>query len=174
MGETVYLLLGSDTGDREAYLVKAVRDIAHYPDTTLRQYSSLYETEPVGMKQPGGSNFFNLCCAVETTLDPFRMLGRIQETERSLGRYRAPVSGDKRRYRSRTIDIDILLYGGRIIFTNELVIPHPLLHERRFVLTPLAEIAAAVIHPLFRLTVRELNDRNGDGHFVKLLKTIAV
>ncbi len=179
MDEMVFLSLGSDLGDREAVLKDALRSIAHYPRTQITALSSLYETEPVAVNQEQDARtFFNLCCAVVTGLDPFSLLSLIHETEQDLGRTlqdRAALYARRRGQAvPRTIDIDILLYGERILFTRALVIPHPLLHERRFVLMPLAEIAGSTVHPLFRLTVRELNDKNGDRHFVKTLRQFTV
>jgi 2-amino-4-hydroxy-6-hydroxymethyldihydropteridine diphosphokinase len=175
MIETVYLSLGSDKGDREAYLKEALNSIALYPETEITAVSALYETEPVDVEHGQDTlNFLNLCCAIKTSTGPFRLLGLLQQTEQGLGR---PVSGKcpgyksrQKMYAPRTIDIDILLYGERILYTGDLIIPHPLLHERRFVLEPLSEIAGNRVHPLFRLTVHELKDRNTDRHFVKYFK----
>jgi 2-amino-4-hydroxy-6-hydroxymethyldihydropteridine diphosphokinase len=161
MLETVYLSLGSNIDNREIYLLNALHEISAYKDTTVVSVSSLYETEPVGMKKGNNTrDFLNMCCALKTTLDPFKMLEMVQKTGQKLGRratrgkpsYKSP----KFIYAPRTIDIDILLYGERILYTKALVVPHPLFHERRFVLEPLSEIAGNTVHPLFRLTVNEL------------------
>ena len=175
MIEMVCLSLGSDILDREAHIREALDSIASYPETEIAALSSLYETEPVAIK-PGHDvlNFYNLCCAIKTGAGPFGLLGLIQQTERGMGR-RVTGRGYKDRkkvYTRRTIDIDILLYGERILYTRELVIPHPLLHERRFVLEPLSGIAGSAVHPLFRLTVNELKDRNTDRHSVRYVKKI--
>lgn len=172
MIETVYLSLGSNMGDREAYLKKALDSIALYRETEITAVSSLFETEPVAMEHVQDTrNFLNRCCAVTTGLDPFRLLELIRQTEQGLGR---PASGHgpgykprQKIYAPRTIDIDILLFGERILYTKDLILPHPLFHERRFVLEPLSEIAGNAVHPLFRLTVQELKDRTTDRHFVK-------
>ena len=175
MIETVYLSLGSNKENREAYLNEALDSIALYPDTEITAVSALYETEPVDLDHGQDTlDFLNLCCSVKTSMGPFGLLELIQQTERDMGR-RASGRGYKDRkktYTRRTIDIDILLYGVRILYTRELVIPHPLLHERRFVLEPLSGIAGSVVHPLFRLTVNELKDRNTDRHFVRHVKDI--
>ena len=175
MIETVYLSLGSNKRNREAYLNEALNSIALYPDTEITAVSALYETEPVALKPGHGAlNFYNLCCAINTGAGPFGLLELIHQTERGMGR-RASGRGYKDRkktYTRRTIDIDILLYGERILYTRELVVPHPLLHERRFVLEPLSRIAGSAVHPLFRLTVNELKDRNTDRHFVRYVKDI--
>ncbi len=175
MIETVYLSLGSNIKDREAYIEKALKTISLYPETEIIALSSIYETEPIDMALDKDSlNFLNLCCALKTSLGPFKLLALVQKTEQKLGRNRtkhATVSNNHHRlYLSRTIDIDILLYGKRVLYTRDLIVPHPLLHERRFVLEPLSEIAGNVIHQLFRLTVNELKDRNVDRHCVKYVK----
>ncbi len=162
--------MGSNTGNREANLLKALDRIDRYPGTEVVRVSSLYETEPVGMgDRKRTRNFLNLCCAVRTGLGPFGLLGLIQETERALGRTVARRHPGPP-YASRTIDIDIIVYGRRIVYTRELVLPHPLFHQRMFVLGPLSEIAPGLVPPLFRLTTHALKDMLRDKHFVRRLK----
>jgi 2-amino-4-hydroxy-6-hydroxymethyldihydropteridine diphosphokinase len=135
---TVYLGLGSNVGNREANLLDAVRRL-HTDDLRLLRVSSLYETEPMGFHdQPW---FLNQVAEFETELQPLQLLQRIQNIENTLGRKREIVNGP------RTIDIDILLFGGVIMKTAELTIPHPRYRERRFVLEPLLELDPASQDP---------------------------
>ncbi len=145
--KTVYLSLGSNVGDRERHLQAAI-DRLHAPDFRVRRLSPVYETEP--MDRPNQPWFLNLALEAEAGLFPRVLLGRIRKIERELGRRRATPKGP------RTIDIDILLFGRFVLHTPELVIPHPRLHERRFVLEPLADLAPDLRHPVLGVTMREL------------------
>ncbi|HEX2949111.1 MAG TPA: 2-amino-4-hydroxy-6-hydroxymethyldihydropteridine diphosphokinase [Armatimonadota bacterium] len=131
--KVVYLSLGSNLGNRTAYLNQAVEKIAHLPHTQVIVVSSIIETPPWGKTdQP---SFLNMAIAIETSLLPDQLLHAVQQIEHELGRVRTTHWGP------RTVDIDILLYNDLTIDTPELQIPHPYLTERRFVLQPLAEIA---------------------------------
>lgn len=142
---TVYLSLGSNMGNRQGNLEKALDLLSQ--KLKLGPVSSLYDTEPVGnINQP---RFLNLVCQVDTNLDPERLLALAKGIESKMGR--TGKSGAP-----RPIDIDILFYGDRVINTPELVIPHPRLTERAFVLIPLAEIAPDLVYPVSGQTVREL------------------
>jgi len=146
--KTVYLSLGSNVGDRRANLETAIARLGELGE--VKAVSSFYETEPVEL---GGQPwFYNCAVAVETEMMPRRLLGRVLALEQAMGRRRLQPKGP------RTIDIDILLFGGSVVDTRELIIPHPALHERRFVLEPLSEIAGNVRHPVFKRTIRELRD----------------
>ncbi|MGH9719396.1 MAG: 2-amino-4-hydroxy-6-hydroxymethyldihydropteridine diphosphokinase [Bryobacteraceae bacterium] len=145
--KTVYLSLGSNLGDREQMIQRAVGRI-HAPDLAVKLVSSIYETEPIGPKHQGW--FLNAVAEVETDLFPLQLLSRLQKVELELGRKRLASQGP------RSIDIDILLYGGFVIRSARLVVPHPRMHERRFVLEPLAELAPELRHPGLRSTIREL------------------
>jgi 2-amino-4-hydroxy-6-hydroxymethyldihydropteridine diphosphokinase len=150
-GTTVYIGVGSNLGDRMSNLATAVTLLAETPAVRLTRQSSLYENAAVG--GPDGSPaFLNGAIAVETTLGSHALLGRLLEIERSLGRER------RVKWEPRPIDMDILLFGDQIISSHDLVIPHPLMHERRFVLEPLAEIAPDAVHPVLQMTVRGLLD----------------
>jgi 2-amino-4-hydroxy-6-hydroxymethyldihydropteridine diphosphokinase len=130
-------------------LTTATLDRLHTPDLRIQRVSSVYETEPVGYKAQ--RSFLNLAAEAETDLFPLLLLGRIQKVELQLGRKRTgPHDGP------RTIDIDILLYGRFTVHSARLEIPHPRLHERRFVLTPLSELAPDLRHPTLGRTIREL------------------
>ena len=142
----VYLGLGSNMGNRQDNLDKALDFLSRR--LRVKQVSSMYDTEPIGnIKQP---RFLNLVCQVYTGLAPMELLGLAKGIESKLGRTFGKSSAP------RPIDIDILLYGDQIIKTPELVIPHPRLAERAFVLVPLAEIALELVHPVIGKTIKEL------------------
>jgi len=141
-----YLSLGSNLGDRENNLSAAIarlRALGH-----IVAVSSLYETEPVEFTdQPW---FLNCVVLVETTETPMQLLATVLAIEQEMGRVRTQKKGP------RTIDIDILLFGETILDTPELTVPHPAMHQRRFVLEPLVEIAPEVWHPSLKKTIRAL------------------
>jgi 2-amino-4-hydroxy-6-hydroxymethyldihydropteridine diphosphokinase len=149
MKKLVYLSLGSNLGDREKYLHEAITRLGELG--VIRQVSAFYETQPVEVQteQPW---FLNCALAMETALMPLDFLSRMLAVEQYMGRIRTEPKGP------RTIDIDILFFGDDVLDTPELTIPHPAMHQRRFVLVPLAEIAPAFIHPVLKRTVRELLD----------------
>jgi 2-amino-4-hydroxy-6-hydroxymethyldihydropteridine diphosphokinase len=143
-----YIGIGSNMGDRQAYCLEAVRFIARFPKTSLIAVSSLYETAP--LERTDQEWFINCVTAVRTTLAPRELLQACQEVEQFLGRKRSV------RFGPRTIDLDILFYGDRIIQGPEVTIPHPRAHQRRFVLEPLAEIAPELEHPTLHKTATQL------------------
>jgi 2-amino-4-hydroxy-6-hydroxymethyldihydropteridine diphosphokinase len=149
MKKLVYLSLGSNLGDREKHLCEAIDRLQDLG--VIGKISAFYETQPVEVQaeQPW---FLNCALAMETELAPLEFLGRMLAVEQSMGRIRTQPKGP------RTIDIDILLFGNDVLDTPELTVPHPAMHQRRFVLQPLAEIAQKVIHPLLKRPVRELLD----------------
>jgi len=133
-----YLSLGSNLGNRERYLREALRLLAS-DGLSVTRVSSIYETAPRDLlEQPA---FLNLAAKIETSLSPDELLGRICIVEEELGRQRTVPKGP------RTIDIDILLYGDLRLATEDLTIPHPSMHLRRFVLEPLAELAPELALP---------------------------
>jgi len=144
--KTAFLSLGSNLGDREAFLNEALERLQATGVRTVRR-SSIHETEPQDFHdQPW---FLNMAVEVETDLAPLALLGTIQKIEAAMGRQRSIPKGP------RTIDIDILFYANSIIATENLEVPHPRLTERRFVLDPLSEIAPDLRHPITGKTVRE-------------------
>jgi 3-oxoacyl-[acyl-carrier protein] reductase len=152
MSVTAYLALGSNLGDRRANLQEALRLLAERPGVVVTRVSSFFETAPVG-GPPGQGNYLNAAAEVQTDLPPRQLLDWLLDVERRLGRVR------QERYGPRTVDLDLLLYGDQVLDEPGLLVPHPRLHERRFVLEPLAEIAPRAVHPRFRSTVRELLDK---------------
>lgn len=146
MEKTVYLSLGSNLGDRAGHLREAIEQLRTLGEVVA--VSSFYETEPVEFtNQPW---FLNCAVAMRTEKMPRQMLAGILAIEQRMGRKRIHPKGP------RILDIDILLFGSAVVDTPQLTVPHPALHERRFVLEPLAEIAPTVRHPVFRKTVAEL------------------
>lgn len=143
----VYLSIGSNLGDREKNLSRAIKILEKH-GIFVRKRSSLYKTEPWGEKnQP---LFLNMALEVETELKPQELLRVLQNVEIEAGRKRSYKWGP------RIIDIDILLYNHIIVNEDTLKIPHPLMHERDFVLRPLDEIAPDVMHPLLKKNIHEL------------------
>lgn len=161
MLKTVYLSLGSNVGDREGEIETALKKL-HTEDFQIKRVSSLYETAPMYMKdQP---NFLNIVVEAQTTLFPMRLLLRIGNIEKEMGRKRVVPNGP------RNIDIDIVLFGRFVVNTPQLEIPHPKMAERLFVLEPLAELAPDLRHPLTKKTMKELVAAAPDG-FLRRLRT---
>jgi|SRR5579864_3917803 len=160
MAEIAYLSLGSNVGDREQNLRDAIARLASAG--RVISVSSFYETEPVEFTQQAW--FLNCALALETVLDPERLMQTILQIEADMGRQRTREKGP------RTIDIDILLVGNAIINSPGLSVPHPAMHQRRFVLEPLAEIAPEVRHPVLQKTIPELRDTLPPGQEVRKFK----
>lgn len=162
--ETVFIGFGSNVGDRLDYCGRAITLLSLLPHSQVVAVSSLYETEPIADHvDPGPGWFLNGVVRMETDVTPRSLLAICREIEASLGR-----DHDHRRG-PRTLDLDILLYGDRRVHDADLVIPHPRLHVRRFVLAPLAEVALDVVHPtLLRPIVELLADLSDTSH-VRLL-----
>jgi len=165
MPNLVYLSLGSNVGDREAQLRDALSRLSTLG--RVAAVSSLYETEPVEFaNQPW---FLNSVAALETSETPQQLLAAILGIEEKMGRRRVQKKGP------RVIDIDILLFDDAIVQeesgnSNSLTIPHPAMHQRRFVLEPLAEIAPELLHPVLQKTIRELLDALPEGQIVRKQK----
>jgi 2-amino-4-hydroxy-6-hydroxymethyldihydropteridine diphosphokinase len=157
----VYLSLGSNVGDRKAHLREAQERLKALGRVTAA--SSFYETEPVEFTQQDW--FLNCAVGLETVQTPHRLLNSILDIEQAMGRRRVQKKGP------RIIDIDILLFGDTILTSEEVTVPHPAMHERRFVLEPLAEIAPNMRHPVLNKTILELRDALPPGQTVRKAKT---
>jgi pantoate--beta-alanine ligase len=143
------IALGSNQGDRAQNLLQAMDLLRVEPEISLQRISSFHLTSPVG-GPPDQDAYFNAAAVIETELSPAELLRALVAIEQKLGRVR------NERWGPRTIDLDVLLYGHAVVETAEIVVPHPRMHERRFVLAPAAEIAADCFHPVLRQTVDEM------------------
>jgi 2-amino-4-hydroxy-6-hydroxymethyldihydropteridine diphosphokinase len=159
----VFLGIGTNLGNREKNLEDAVARVEEYIGKVTAS-SSVYETEAWGFQSE--DEFLNRVIKVETKLKPSGLLGRILMIESLLGRVR-----NEKKYASRVIDIDILFYGDKKINEVELIVPHPRLHERRFVLVPLCEISPDLIHPVLNQSIAALLDKCEDKSKVKKFYT---
>src|SRR5256885_12634470 len=146
---TAYIALGANLGDREKSIRHAINELKHPPGTRVTRTSKLAENPAVGGPE-NSPEFLNGVIEVETTLGSHDLLHRLLEIERHMGRER------REKWSPRIIDLDLLLYADKIIASDELVVPHPLMHERRFVLEPLAEIAPDFVHPTLGVTITDL------------------
>lgn len=155
----VYLGLGSNIGDSQSHLETAIQKLTTWGD--IRAVSSFYETEPVGVTDQAW--FLNCVLLFETELSPEELLVKAKEIEKELGRTASIRNGP------RIIDIDILLYDDRIIEADDLTVPHPRIHERRFVLLPLSEISPNLVHPIFKRTIAELLQELPEGSWCEKL-----
>jgi 2-amino-4-hydroxy-6-hydroxymethyldihydropteridine diphosphokinase len=154
-----YLSLGSNVGDREGHLRKAIRRLATLGRVV--SVSSFYETEPVEFAAQGW--FLNCAVALETKKTPEQLMTALLQIELEMGRRRSRIKGP------RNIDLDILLAGDLVVDTPELTIPHSAMHQRRFVLEPLAEIAPEAWHPVLEKSARELLQNLPMGQVVRRL-----
>ncbi|MGM0754421.1 MAG: 2-amino-4-hydroxy-6-hydroxymethyldihydropteridine diphosphokinase [Bacillota bacterium] len=161
---TAYISLGSNIGDREYYLEKAINIIGSHGKIEVTKQSSLYETDPVGFTEQG--KFLNMVIEIRTSLSPETLLHQCLQVEIDLGREREFKWGP------RIIDLDILLYDHEKIESKNLLIPHPRMQERAFVLIPLLEVAPHVEHPSFNAPFAEFLDEIPDKEGVRLWKQI--
>jgi 2-amino-4-hydroxy-6-hydroxymethyldihydropteridine diphosphokinase len=159
-GIICFIGVGSNLGDPASQCVEAIRRVAAVQGIQYLRRASLYRTEPVGFIEQKW--FVNTVIEIRTVLFPRELLNALHAVEDDMGRVRGPKWGP------RVIDLDILLYGQEIMQDDTLVVPHPELHKRRFVLAPLCEIAPYVIHPAFGISMRGLMDRLDDESRVRI------
>jgi 2-amino-4-hydroxy-6-hydroxymethyldihydropteridine diphosphokinase len=156
----VYLGLGSNIENKEEYIKKAVTLLKDF--CTIKKISPLYLTEPVGFQDQDW--FLNSVVEIETDINPKTLLLKVKSIERKLGRKKTVKDGP------RTIDIDILFYGDLVLQTKDLVIPHPLIQERLFVLQPMMDLNPYFVHPVLHKTIQELFDEQPWSEIVAPLK----
>jgi 2-amino-4-hydroxy-6-hydroxymethyldihydropteridine diphosphokinase len=163
MPHRVYVGLGSNLGDRKANIREAEERLRTLPDTRIVKASSLYESEPLGNAKTW---FVNNALEIETEFEPDELLKRTKAIEAAMGRKR--VKG--KRWGSRIIDIDILLFDNQTVNKRTLKIPHPEMHKRRFVLLPLAELAPHLTHPNVGMSLSEILGSLKDAKKVVLMR----
>jgi 2-amino-4-hydroxy-6-hydroxymethyldihydropteridine diphosphokinase len=146
---TAYIALGANLGDRRANLDAAIAHLRNTPGVRVTKVSSYIDNPAVGGPADSPA-FLNAAAEVETELSPRELLDRLLAIEQEMGRQR------REKWGPRVIDLDLLLYGDAIVSEPNLQVPHPLMHERRFVIEPLVEIAPDAMHPVLRKTMREL------------------
>lgn len=156
----VAIALGSNLGEPLRQLRSAIQVLAQTPGIDVLACSPWYRTVPVGPPQP---DYWNGCLIARTQLSPWALLQTLQRIETQFGRQRQEHWG------ARTLDLDLLLYGNRVINTAELTLPHPRFAERPFVLVPLAAIAPHWQHPLRGETIQTLRERVGDAGIIAVL-----
>jgi 2-amino-4-hydroxy-6-hydroxymethyldihydropteridine diphosphokinase len=144
-----YIAVGANLGDREANIRSAIDALNYLPGTRVTRVSKLIENPAIGGPQ-NSPDFLNGVIEIDTTLDPNTLLQQLLTIEQKLGRTR------REKWEPRLIDLDLLLFRDQIISSNDLTLPHPLMHTRRFVLEPLAELAPDLMHPVLRKSIREL------------------
>ena len=159
---TTYVGLGSNLGDRAGNLLLAVRGLME-ASFTVCKLSAIYETAPVGFDEADNpADFLNMVAEIRvTSISPSQMLARMLRIEYLLGRR------DKNMKKPRTVDLDLLLFGDIIYDTEFLTVPHPRMHERRFVLVPLNELAPHVVHPILHRDIKQILNETKDDSAVK-------
>jgi len=158
---TAYIGLGSNLGDRQIFIAFGLKWLSRLDRTRITKLSGLYATEPVGIDDR--TPFLNIVVKISTPLQAQELLTELQRIEKDAGRTESQSK------KSRVLDMDILFFDNDIIIIDDLVIPHPELHKRRFMLQPLAEIASDLVHPVEQKTIQELLNESDNSHWVKRL-----
>ena len=161
-GIICYIGIGSNLGNSLKNCQHAVEILSRAKGIELTTISSFYKTEPVGIENQ--DYFINAVIEIKTELSPRTLLQTLQNIENDMGRLRDVKGGP------RIIDLDVLFYGQNEISERDLIIPHPEIHRRRFVLEPLCEIASYFIHPSFGVSIRGLKDRLSDNKIVEIIE----
>ncbi len=159
--KTAYIGIGSNLGDKVNNCLQSIKSIERLPGCHVISRSSTFKTEPDGVT--GQDWYANCVIQIKTTQRPSELLRSLMDIESGMGRIR------KKKWEARIIDLDILLFNQEIVNTDSLSIPHPLLHKRRFVLEPLAQLAPDLIHPVLKVTIRQLKEELPKGPFVEIL-----
>jgi len=171
MPHRAFIGIGSNLGDRAANYREAIQRIGATPGVRVVRQSSVYETEPVGDENLLKWPFLNGIIEIETEIPADQLMRKLLTIERVMGRKRVrgrkPIRG---KHRPRIIDLDLLLFDKEVIRTRTLEVPHPRLHERRFVLVPLSELAPALIHPKLNVSISELLVSIKSPHRVSLAR----
>ena len=164
-GTVAYIGIGSNLGNKISNCRSAIEEMGHVPGCQVAACSSLFKTEPEGVTEQDW--YVNCVSQLTTDLSPIQLIKALLSIEHAMGRRR------KKRWEARIIDLDILLFGQEVIGLHDLVIPHSLLHERRFVLEPLAQLAPEFIHPVLKTTIRRLLHGLPKGPPVELAGEVA-
>ncbi|MBU4344480.1 MAG: 2-amino-4-hydroxy-6-hydroxymethyldihydropteridine diphosphokinase [Desulfobacteraceae bacterium] len=162
-GHIAYISAGSNIGNRLENCKNSLTSLAESKISIIRSRSSFYITEPVDYINQDW--FVNLVVKIETKLDPFRLLDKLKSIQSNAGR-----DHDAVRFSPRILDLDIIMYDDFVINSPELIIPHPRMHKRRFVLKPICDIDPHIVHPVLKKDMQYLLDRLDDGQMVRLLK----
>lgn len=158
----VYLSLGTNIGQKQKNLFQSIEYIKS-KKISICSTSNIYETEPWGYQTQ--EKFYNMCIEIQSTKSPFELLFFFKDVEKRMGREQRLST----LYEDRIIDIDILFFDNLVLETQQLTIPHNLLHKRNFVLAPLCEIAPDFIHPIFKKTIKELYNSSKDDTKIKII-----
>ena len=159
-----YIGFGSNIGDKLAYIENAIHALSVAEEITLQTISSLYKTAPVGYEAQ--ADFLNGVVAIQTCLSPHALLHTLKDIETTVGRQH------RTRWGPREIDMDVLIYGDLCLHTPDLIIPHPEMYLRRFVLVPLAEVAPDLVHPVFNESILTLLEGLEDDKSVTHTSTL--
>lgn len=162
MKNEAYVAIGSNMGNREDYLIKAVQKLNLHPSIGVVNFSSIYETDPIGYTDQ--AEFLNMVIKLNTDLSAFQLLHVLQNTETEFNRKREVKWGP------RTLDLDILLYNHENIVAEHLIVPHPRMHERAFVLIPLYEINENISIPTLKKSLSTIIDQLSDKEGVRIWK----